>query len=251
MFYNVTHKSAIIIKQKMKYFIAFVLLSALFGCQTGTKLQLGELIVTGGYCKYPDNDFLILPIQLFRNGELIRNDTIEFSRGAKFEDLPYGKYSVKFESIYDRDEKIEFEIESKNQKITLCIDRLNYGFAGSNLLIDQLKPNQSLKIDFVTFGCFNSEKSGLEIIRKNEQYLALLNKTEIVLNEAQVKLVREFEIELREVQTGWCTTSDTYTLTLSGNSERTVIVDKSCSWRGFDNLMQKLGLKNSHGKQWL
>lgn len=230
----------------MKYILTVVVFSIILSCGTDKKPETGRLSVTGQYCKYPDNDFLVLPIQLYKTETFVKGDTIEFSRGAKFENLAYGKYTVKFKSIYDRQEKVEFEIESENQEITLCIDKIDYEITESNLLIDQLKPNETLKIDFKTFGCFHFEESGLEIIRKDKEYLAILDKTEIVLSTAQLELVREFEIELREIQTGWCTTSDTYNLTITGNSEGTELVDESCSWRGFNNLLEKLGLKNNY-----
>lgn len=232
--------------KKMKSLLTLIVFCLLFGCRTENKLETGELSVTGQYCKYPDNDFLVLPVELFKNETFVKSDTIEFSREAKFENLPYGKYKVKFETIYDRQESIEFEIESENQEITLCIDKIDYGQTESDLFIDKLKPDESLKIDFKTFGCFHFENSGLEIIRKNDQYLAILDKTEIVLSTAQLELVREFEIELREIQSGWCTTSDTYNLSVNGNSESMELIDESCSWRGFNNLLEKLKLKNNY-----
>lgn len=230
----------------MKNILTFFLFTIIIGCGTEKKPETGELSVTGQYCKYPNNDFLALPIELFEGEKLIKSDTIEFSRAVKFKKLPFGNYTLKFESIYDRKETIEFKIESGNQEITLCIDKIDYGIAESNLFIDNLKSNESLKIDFKTFGCFHFEESGLEIIRKDKKYLAKLDKTEIVLSPAQLELVREFEIELREIQTGWCTTSDTYNLSVSGNPESMEIIDESCSWRGFRNLLEKLGLKNNY-----
>jgi hypothetical protein len=219
----------------------------LFGCHTDKKLEIGKLSVRGQYCKYPNNNFLVLPVKLFKNDTFVKSDTIKFSREAKFENLPYGKYTVKFKTIYNRKDSIEFEIESKNQEITLCIDTIDYRLTKSDLLIDKLKPNESLKIDFETFGCFHFEKSRLEITRKDDQYLAKLDKNESVLSNAQLELIREFEIELQEIQTGWCTTSDTYNLTIKGYSESMKLIDKSCSWRGFNNLLEKLGFKKNNG----
>ena len=230
----------------MKVILTLILLCLLYSCRTDKKLETGGLSVTGQYCKYPDNDFLVLPIQLFKNEKLVKSDTIEFSREAKFKNLPYGKYKVIFETIYDREESIELEIKSENQEVTLCIDKIDYGLAGKDLLIDKLESDGRLKIDFKTFGCFHFEKSGLEIIRKDGQYLAILDKTEIALSAAELQLIREFEIELREIRNGWCTTSDTYNLTIMGNSESMELIDESCNWRGFDNLLKKLGLKNNY-----
>ncbi len=218
----------------------------IFGCQSDKKLETGELTVTGKYCKYPNNDFIVLPFQLFKNDLKVRSDTLEFSGEVKLKDLSFGKYSVKFNSIYERLEIVEFEVNSKTQEIELCIDKIDYDLANNNLFIDQLKPNEKLKIGFFTFGCFHSEELGLEIIRKEDQYLAKLDKTEIVLSTNQIKLIREFEIELRQVPTGYCTTTDTYNLTILDSSENMELIDESCEWNGFSNLLVKLGLENNY-----
>ena len=189
-----------------------------------------------------------LPLQLYQNDVRIKNDTIDFISGeAKFEDLPFGKYSFRFKSIYDIEETFEFEIKNKTQEITLCIDNIDYELVTNSLLIDQLKPYEKLKIDFQSHGCFHSENTRLEIIRTDERYLAKIEETEIVLSNTQFELVREFEIELRELTSGgYCTTFDTYNLTISKNSENIKLIDGWCIWNGFINLLEKLGLENNY-----
>ena len=230
----------------MRYIVTFLVMTFLFSCQSDKKLETGELTVTGKYCKYPNNDFIVLPFQLFKNDVKVQSDTLEFSGEIKLKDLSFGKYSVKFKSIYERQEIIEFEVNSKAQEIQLCIDKLDYDLTNNSLLIDQLKPNEKLKIDFFTFGCFHSEETGLEIIRTKDQYLVKRDESEIVLSANQIKLIREFEIELRQVPTGYCTTSDTYNLTIVGSPENMELIDESCAWNGFSNLLVKLGLKNNY-----
>lgn len=230
----------------MKYILSLFLFSLLFACRTDKKLETGGLSVTGNYCKYPDNNFLALPFQLFKNEAQFKSDTLRFSGAVKFKNIPYGKYIIKFKSIYDRQEKIEVEINSKTQDISLCIDQIDYNLTKNHLLIDELKPNEKLKIDFNSFGCFHSEKSGLEITRTDSQYLAKMEGTEIVLSAIQIKLVREFEIELREIRTGFCTTSDTYNLNILNSNKNIELMDVSCNWNGFSNLLKKLGLENNY-----
>jgi len=168
-----------------------------------------------------------------------------FDRRATFEDLAYGKYTLLFKSIYDHEEKIEFEMESRNKEITLCIDTIKYDFSSYDLLIDRLKSDQSLNIVFETLGCFHSEKLRLEVLREGEQYFLIFNTIEVALDSAQLQLLREFEVELQQVKDGWCTTTDTYVLSIRGDSEHSSLIDTSCSWHGFYNLLEKLELKGN------
>jgi hypothetical protein len=207
------------------------------------KSETGAISITGQYCKYPDNDFIVLPIQLFQDKTHVKNDTIEFSTAAKFENLPYGKYSIHFQSMFEQQETLEFELKNKVQEVAVCVDKIDYQLSNNDLLIDQLKANESLKIDFKSHGCFHFNKSEFIITQKDNRYLAKLDKTEIVLTPNQLELVREFEIELRNIPAGGCTTSHTYNLEILGGSESFEFIDNSCDWRGYNNLLAKLGLE--------
>ncbi|MCQ0113052.1 hypothetical protein [Zhouia amylolytica] len=226
----------------IKNIIGIVILFLLYNCGTNKKPETGELILTGKYCKYPNDDFFSLAFQLFKNGKHIANDTIEFNGFSKYKNLPYGKYQITFESIYGLQESVEIEIKNNIEEVILCMDKLNYDLTDSDLLINNLNPNQSLKIDFQSLGCFHFNKSVLEITRTNEQYLAKLGDKKMILSAAQLQLIKEFEIELREIESNECTTVDTYKLTNEQNSESVEIIDESCIWHGFRHLVEKLGL---------
>ncbi len=227
----------------MRYFLTFLLIiSFIFSCRSKIKMETGALTVGGKYCKYPNNDFIVLPFQLFKNGVHVQSDTLKFSRVVKFKDLSFGKYTIKFKSIYNHQEMIDVALNSKTQKIVLCIDQIDYNLAKDRLFIDELKPNEKLKIHFDSSGCFDFEEASLEITRTGKQYLAKINETQIVLSDFQIKLLREFEIELREIPTRFCTTTDTYNLHILNTTKNIKLIDESCSWYGFKNLLLQLKL---------
>jgi len=59
----------------------------------------------------------------------------------------------------------------------------------------------------------------------------------------QLRLVKEFEFELRNIKSNQCTTSDSYSLRTTRNSEVIEFIDASCHWNGFENLLKILGYK--------
>lgn len=227
----------------MKYVTILISFIILYGCRTEQTTEIGDLSVVGLYCKYPDNDFLYLSFELFQNDILIKSDTLEFSEKSIIKGLPFGSYSIKFNSIYNNQETIQFELKNKSQEVKLCIDQLNIKLKPKKLLVDQLKTNEKLKIDFFSLGCFHLEESSLEIIKMKNHYIAKLGKDQIVMSEEQFELIREFETELRTIKPGYCTTSNKYNLTTE-EGKTYELIDNSCMWYGYDNLIKTLGLKN-------
>lgn len=105
-------------------------------------------------------------------------------------------------------------------------------------IIELLENGESYSIEITSVGCFNGTRQTL-VVSKNEGILIadFQNKSKI-LNEGDIEAFVTFELQLRSLQIGGCTTVDTYVLRYGSEVFRTS--DGTCSWFGGKKLIETI-----------
>lgn len=108
-------------------------------------------------------------------------------------------------------------------------------------LLNNLKNGEQFIINFESIGCFHNTNHTLKIEKKSDIIYAEYNGTTKQLNKKEIKSLGKFENELKKPKRTGCTTTSTYTIISMNDTQR--IMDGSCSWNGFYNLMEDLSIK--------
>ncbi len=119
---------------------------------------------------------------------------------------------------------------------------MNYEAELHKPFIDLLKDQEEYSIRMLSEGCFHRSDEKLVIQRKKDKYYLIVGKDKRLLNDAEMKAIREFELELNYMNSFGCTTTDTYTVKYQ--EKEMTIRDGSCLWHGSYHLKQKLHLPN-------
>lgn len=115
------------------------------------------------------------------------------------------------------------------------------GYVDYKPLLDKIKNGEAFYIKFVSSGCFHHQTEKLKIEKKENKYFASYNDKTINLSNKQLTIVREFEGELKKPRYMFiCTTTETYDIIYLDDSQQ--IIDSSCDWHGFNNLLVDLSL---------
>ena len=229
----------------MRYLLLLIIC---FSCTRQRQKQTGQLKIILDYCKYSNEHPSVAKIAIFKDGNPFKE--IDFIHKEEVTtSLPFGKYTIRYKSIYNILEKTNVVVNSTKQRlISLCIDKINYNDNRNTLLLDELKVGESLGYFFESIGCFHSDKGTLIVIKnKDNKYMAVLNNLKFTVSKEQYTFIREFEIELRCNHVDGCSTIDSYEIVNRNNPDIFLIRDASCAWRGFDNLIKKLNLKEKLG----
>lgn len=102
-------------------------------------------------------------------------------------------------------------------------------------LIELLEEGESFSIEITSIGCFNGTRQTLIVSKEADVYTASLKDSSKLLTPSDIQTIKSFEIELRELQMGGCTTVDTYVLRFGNETFRTS--DGTCSWHGYRKLI--------------
>jgi len=108
--------------------------------------------------------------------------------------------------------------------------------------VDLLEEGEQYEIVIQSVGCFHNRQQSLFIFREENSIVALLNDSEIPLNETKIDALRQFERQLKYVAPGGCTTVDTYILKYG--PERKVYNDDTCSRFFGKVLLEELGFSS-------
>ena len=108
--------------------------------------------------------------------------------------------------------------------------------------IDLLQVGEDYEIVIQSVGCFHKKQQSLFIFREVDSFVAILNDSEITLNQTKINTLRKFEKQLKYVSPGGCTTVDTYTLKYG--SEQQVYNDDTCSRFFGRELLEELGFSS-------
>ncbi|MDI1316911.1 hypothetical protein [Flavobacterium sp.] len=231
-------------------FIIIILLLAFVSCNKKDIPKNGRLKIIPKYCKYDNIISIPAPkFKLFKKEENnsknkliteseIRNDNFTISN------LEYGKYYVEYITIYNQKNFIDFEINKSTLKeVKICIDDLDYNENKNVLMVDELKNGETLIVEFFHQGCFDTYDKPVQlyITKKNGKFTAKYYNRKYNLSNPQIKILREFEIELRSNHSAGCSSIDTYRLFNKESRRAYEVSDGSChEWNGFENLIKMI-----------
>jgi len=225
----------------MRYFIVFILM-LLLSCKHKKGKETGSLEVLTKYCKYKKGYKFDISstCKLFKNGVEIQS-----SEKSKliFQNLSFGEYYIEYTTIYNERKRLDFKINETMKNIHYCVDTISYGNDQNILLIDELKTNEKLLLQYNVIGCFHGDNKKLEIKRTVTDYVLSYLDKKYTLSKKQLQLFREFEIELYKNHSNLCSTIDTYHIGIFKSEKIFTINDGSCKWSGFPNLIELLKLE--------
>ena len=183
-------------------------------------------------------------IKLKKNNTVVRNNIKTRSGEFEIPKLEAGKYILEFKNIFGQICEQEIVLENhKKVTVQLCTDKFidtRQTTYFNNITKD------TLYMEFSSSGCFHTRKEAIKLHKENSVIIAQLLVEQKVVKE---KILGEIDIEktslfFRKLQNiengmGGCTTSETYILRTKGLRDL-AIVDKTCDWRGFDELKIEL-----------
>ncbi|MCJ8290386.1 MAG: hypothetical protein HRT58_12035 [Crocinitomicaceae bacterium] len=105
-------------------------------------------------------------------------------------------------------------------------------------LLGKIKNGEEFNLTVESSGCFHRSTYKLNIKKTENKYFAEYNGKTIQLNQKEIEAVKKFENELKKPRHLFCTTTETYMISYLGQSQ--TVVDGSCSWKGFHNLIGEL-----------
>ncbi|MCT4622146.1 MAG: prealbumin-like fold domain-containing protein [Schleiferiaceae bacterium] len=161
--------------------------------------------------------------------------TTDFKGKAKLKSLPLGTYTLRYVNDIGRYQEKAIEIKGKGKiEITICTDSIEYETTRINPVILRLENGDSLKLKMWSFGCFHRMQDSLYVHKENNQYFLSWDNEHIEMSHKDIEFFASFEYQMRMVQGGGCTTTDSYDLTYKG--EQFFSMDGGCHWNGIQKL---------------
>lgn len=103
-------------------------------------------------------------------------------------------------------------------------------------MIESLQDGESYSIEITSIGCFNGSRQTVLISREGDMLTASLQDASKILTDSDIETIKTFEIQLRALEIGGCTTVDTYVLRFGNQTFQTS--DGTCSWHGYRSLIE-------------
>ncbi|WP_324025707.1 hypothetical protein QSV08_00620 [Maribacter sp. BPC-D8] len=102
-------------------------------------------------------------------------------------------------------------------------------------MVEMLQHGEHYTIQITSIGCFHGKRQTITILNKEGILTASLNNKRKILSPSDVNELIHFELQLREIPLGACTTIDTYSI--SNDYETFTTSDGTCSWQGYKSLL--------------
>lgn len=102
-------------------------------------------------------------------------------------------------------------------------------------LIESLQNGESFSIEITSIGCFNGSRQTVFISKEEDTLTASLNNVSKLLTDMDIETLKSFELQLKSLKMGGCTTVDTYVLRFGNQKFQTS--DGTCSWHGYRKLL--------------
>lgn len=109
----------------------------------------------------------------------------------------------------------------------------------SPTIIELLQNGEIFSIEITSMGCFHGTTQTLVINKEADVFTAYFKDKSRVLTEKEINAIINFELKLRHLSYGACTTIDTYVLRYG--EEIFTTSDGTCTWNGGKKLLQQLG----------
>jgi hypothetical protein len=103
-------------------------------------------------------------------------------------------------------------------------------------MIESLEDGESYSIEITSIGCFNGTRQTVIISKNVDVITASLQDSSKILTSSDIETFRSFEIQLRALERGGCSTVDTYVLRYGNETFKTS--DGTCSWHGYRKLLE-------------
>lgn len=116
-----------------------------------------------------------------------------------------------------------------------AIEEYKYSVERFPTMVESLQNGDHFTIQIKSIGCFHNERQIITIINNEGILTAHFNNKRKLLSPSDIKELINFELQLRDLQLGGCTTVDTYVLT--NNYESFKYSDSTCRWSGYKKLM--------------
>lgn len=108
----------------------------------------------------------------------------------------------------------------------------------ASTIIESLQNGESYSIEITSVGCFNGTRETVVVSRETDTLSVSFQDFSKTLTEADIEAFKTFEVELRELSMGGCSTVDTYVLRFGNETFQTS--DGTCSWNGGKKLLKAI-----------
>jgi len=105
-------------------------------------------------------------------------------------------------------------------------------------IIELLQNGESYEIEITSVGCFSGSRQTLVISKESDVFTANFQEVDKVLSTDDIEALRIFELQLRSLNMGGCTTVDTYVIRYGNDTFQTS--DGTCSWNGGRKLLDAI-----------
>ncbi|WP_300027635.1 hypothetical protein [uncultured Maribacter sp.] len=102
-------------------------------------------------------------------------------------------------------------------------------------MVESLQHGEQFTIQITSIGCFHGERQIITVLNKDDVLIAHFKDKRKVLSPSDIDKFISFELQLRNIEFGGCTTIDTYVL--SNDFESLKFSDSTCSWSGYKRLL--------------
>lgn len=116
-----------------------------------------------------------------------------------------------------------------------AIEEYKYSVERFPTMVESLQHGEHFTIQIKSIGCFHNERQTITIINNEGILTAHFNNKRKLLSPSDITELINFELQLRDLQLGGCTTVDTYVL--ANNYESFKFSDSTCRWSGYKKLM--------------
>ena len=191
-----------------------------------------KMIISIQDCRNSQLEYLS-ELKVLKDGKIFKILNPKYENQQSLKNLELGTYSLVYKSLFEKETTQIVKItEYISYKVELCTNFIDYEKETYKPIINQLKENDSYKVEMSSQGCFHSEKDSFTITRKSQDdyYIHWSDKSK-KLSEKDIESIEHFEIELNYMNRFGCTTVDTYSVVYNGNSN--LILDGSSGWDGF------------------
>ncbi|MFD1015014.1 hypothetical protein [Winogradskyella rapida] len=226
----------------MKNILLFIFFITLFSsCEKEKPEQLHTLVIKKEYCVIENEGIIFLPeFELRRNDSLISTHKTEIiTNYYNIENLKSGNYNIVYTSLFKRTESQNIILNNKSiDTLIICLDKIDYSSIDHIPFIDRLKENENYLIDVYNQGCFSLGGATMKISKTQSKIIAEADENKKELTSSEIQYVRQFELELVNMNSCCCTSTDYYSLEY--NDEVLKIEDGSCNWYGYGRLYNNL-----------
>ncbi|MGR7812083.1 hypothetical protein [Lacinutrix undariae] len=214
-----------------------LLLILLFSCNNDSSEKLHTLVIKKDYCDIEHEGMIFLPeFELRKNDLLLSSHKTEMLNDYyTIDSLKSGDYNIVYTSMFKRVESLNIVLNNKDiDTLIVCLDKINYSSIDYIPFVDKLRDNENFEINVFNQGCVSLGSGTIKINKTQDKIIAETNNKKKELTSEEIEYLRHFEIELINMNSCCCTSTDFYTLKY--NDEVLEIKDGSCNWYGYGRL---------------